>query len=200
MLLIKLKKINKKAITMNMEKYSKINYIIGHKNKIRIINKIKTILNQLIDLKDFKFKLFFKNFTIININIKKFFISILKVINIIKIKITNSNYFINLTDCNGNTFFLKNSGLIGNYESKKFNKLSIMTILSTINRLLIKLINKENNISIHFLGKKNFLNKNIIKKIKHYLKISEIKFFLITPHNGCRPKKIKRLKKFKLNF
>ena len=198
MLLIKNLNIKNYSILFN----KKQNYIKKSKNRlIKTYNKIKKILFNFINNETIKTRHLYKNFLTNNIKLFESVLNHLKIVSILKINMTKSNYFINITNTSGNTFFYITSGLKDFFGKQKTTKHSLITILQDIYKEIQKKFNLfNNNISIHFSGSEKNLNKNIVKKIKHYLKIKKISFFYLTPHNGCKPKKIKKIKKIKVNF
>lgn len=116
---------------------------------------------------------------------------------IIKFIIYKKNIMLHLTDIKGTTLLYINSGLLNNLKNQKINK---HTILKTLSIVLENVhFSKNSQIAIHFNSNLKNFNKLIIKFIKSNYKINIIKLFNLTPHNGCRPKKLKRLKRFSLS-
>ena len=122
------------------------------------------------------------------INIKRY----KSVFFIFNIHFNNSNIIINITDSNGFIKLINTSGLINFNGSEKTKKYAIIQIIKhTINQIKIF---KYNYGIIHYKGIKKNYYKLIIKYLKKNFIIKAIKYFNLLPHNGCRPKKLKRLK------
>lgn len=111
-----------------------------------------------------------------------------------KINIFNNNVILNITNNKGNTLIYTTSGTLNYKSSHKTNKHSILKIINNI----LKNVSffKNNYIGLHFNGNVKKFNKIVIKLLKTYCKINFIKSYNLTSHNGCRPKKLKRLKHF----
>lgn len=185
---------------LNEPTISTIRYIERNKTKIikkqckqiKIYNNKQLLIEQL-SLLNHTYKEFFLKILIQNQNIfSKYFKKNVIIHKILKINLTKSNNFINITDYMGKTIYHNNYEFDASLNSEHNSKRSI------IKNLIAK--NNTSNLTIHFIKKDKNLNKNMIKNIKHITRIKEFKLFFLNPHNGCRPKKIKRLKKFKLNF
>lgn len=176
-----------KSIDRNETKIIKKQY-----KQIKIYNKKQIMIEQLFllnhDYKEFFLKILIKNKNIFS----KYFKKNIIIHKILKINLTKSNNFINITDYMGKTIYHNNYEFDDSLNNKHDSKKSI------IKNIIAK--NKTNNLTIHFIKKDKNLNKNMIKNIKHFTRIKEFKLFFLNPHNGCRPKKIKRLKKFNINF
>ena len=120
---------------------------------------------------------------------------------IIGISISKTKIIVYLTDIKGEVIYFNTSGLLN--ITKKQRRKKIVVIFKLLKILLFKYknLNKNKKIALHFknLDKKTVLN--ILFFITKYLKnIKIIKIINNQPHNGCRPKKIKRNKKRKIKF
>jgi len=113
---------------------------------------------------------------------------------IFSFNISNSNIILNITDTKGNTYFYLTSGRLNFIGSQKANKHTLLNLISN----MIKYIRffEKHNVALHFRGPVKKFNKLIIKSLKTVLNIVIIKSYNLSPHNGCRPKKLKRLKRF----
>ncbi|MBC8298084.1 MAG: 30S ribosomal protein S11 [Pelagibacterales bacterium] len=109
--------------------------------------------------------------------------------NIINIKITNTNIIFALSNNKNKIIKKLSSGDLGFKGSQKTKKFALISILKTFVRTLNLYNNKP--VSIHFKGIKRY-QKLVIKKLKEKFFIYAVKHNNINPHNGCRPKKIKR--------
>jgi ribosomal protein S11 len=109
--------------------------------------------------------------------------------NIININMTNTNIICSLSN-NKNKIIKKiSTGDLGFKGSQKTKKFALISILKKFVRTL-NLYNKK-PVSIHFKGLKRY-QRLIIKKIKEKYFICAVKHNNLSPHNGCRPKKLKR--------
>lgn len=137
-------------------------------------------------LKSSNFKLEYKknmHSNISNLNIKPLTTYILN------IHVSNSNIILSVTDKNGNLISYYTAGKLGFKGSQKTKKYTLITILKNF----IYNLNYLNNTTVIVKFKGISKNQNlIIKKLKEKLFIKAIIYNNLLPHNGCRPKKIRR--------
>jgi len=109
---------------------------------------------------------------------------------ILTIKITVSNILINITDIKGKNILQLSSGLAHYHGKERLKKYVIVNLIKNV----LDAFNKLNftNLSLHFKGVKKHrsLMINLLKK-KLYFTLIKHNFAL--PHNGCRPRKTKRI-------
>jgi len=111
---------------------------------------------------------------------------------IINIRLTNTNTLLNVTDPKGNTLFSTTTGSIKLEGKQKTAQPSALL-------LLIKTLQKKAKvlgmlpIAIHFYNTKLYYETLAIQVLKQNFFILSIKSYNLQPHNGCRPKKLKRL-------
>lgn len=120
-------------------------------------------------------------------------LSVRFIINIIKKK---KNTIINITDIKGNLKVSYTAGVVDLTGKQKKKKIAILLIV----KFLLSEISflKNQSIAIHFKNVNKGNEKTVIKMLKNELFINSIVSYRLQPHNGCRPKKIKRKKrKFK---
>ena len=112
---------------------------------------------------------------------------------IINVHTSQSNTLINITNVQGNTIIALTAGSINfNKKQKKKQPLALLNILK---KILLKSNFLHNKIvSIHFKNVKIYYETLIIKILQKLFFIKSIKSYNLSPHNGCRPKKLKRLK------
>ncbi len=185
---------NQNITTFNIQK-TKI-YVIILK-KINII--IKEYVTEFYKYKNFFF-LAIKLIKIIKNNFYKLSNQLIKnthnfitlISYILTIHFYNSNIFINITDIKGKkNLYVLSSGILNIKSSKKNKNLVLKNIVK-------KVIFKLKYLNITFIAlhikssKKN--RKYFIKELKKYFFLNYIKFYNLTPHNGCRPKKKVRKK------
>ena len=170
---------------MNLNKNNNVlKYVTYFKNEKRNLNKTVANLQYKISVID----------SVKDLTVKTKNCTILKVNYIFCFNISNSNIIFNMTDTKGNTLFYITSGILKYNGSQKTNKHTLLTIITSI----VKYINffKKSNVALHFRGSSKKYNKLIINYFKTVFKILIIKSYNLPPHNGCRPRKLKRLKKF----
>lgn len=112
---------------------------------------------------------------------------------IFNIQFSKSNIFINITDFFGNTKQLVSSGIVGFIGTEKLNTYALIRLYNYLvaqNKTLA-----INSIAVHYKNIKQNHNKLILKYIKSIFTVKDLKFYISSPYNGCRPKKIKRLKR-----
>lgn len=117
---------------------------------------------------------------------------------IFNIKIVKNNIFINIADIKGHTKFVysaasayKKKPLFNIRQKKQLNNLLIDLLKVVINNT--KSIQK-NTAVLHFKNTNISQELLLINLIKNVFFIKSIKSFNSNPHNGCRPKKLKRTK------
>lgn len=120
---------------------------------------------------------------------------------VIGISANRNNVVVYVTDIKGKLFYYKTSGMLGLLKKQK--KRSVHIIL----RLLKILISDNQYLKNNFVSVLHL--KNINKKLsmviikflsKNFVHIKNIKLRNHQPHNGCRPKKIRRKKRKKISF
>jgi ribosomal protein S11 len=117
---------------------------------------------------------------------------------IININLTYTNTFINVTDIKGHVK-LSYSGGSGFLKSKQ--KVKQPTAILTLLKQLVSTADFLTNsfLAIHFKNTKTYYEYYVIKLLKQKFFIKTVRSYNFRPHNGCRLKKIKRLKKMILH-
>lgn len=109
---------------------------------------------------------------------------------IFNIYLSNSNIIINLTNLKGNTILKSSSGLVYYKGREKRRKYALINVIKTIidqsSSLNIK------TIALHFKGLKRYRSL-IINLLKKRFSLILVTHYYTLPHNGCRPKKQRRL-------
>jgi ribosomal protein S11 len=99
-----------------------------------------------------------------------------------------------VTDIKGNPKISLSAGLIN--LTKRQKKTQPMALINIFKILLLKArFLKDNPIALHFKNTKPYYESLIIRVLKDKLYIKSIQSYNLSPHNGCRPKKIKRIKR-----
>jgi len=108
---------------------------------------------------------------------------------IINVNLSKSNTIISILDKGGNLKGYYTSGILGFKGSQKTKKYTIITMLKNF----LYNFNFINNKSVLVNFKGVTKDQNLfIKKLKEKVSIKAINYDNLLPHNGCRPKKIKR--------
>ena len=71
-----------------------------------------------------------------------------------------------------------------------------MAIINLLKSLIL-IANFKNNesLTIHFKNLKSYYESLVINLLKNVIFIKSVKSSNLQPHNGCRPKKLRRIKK-----
>ena len=112
---------------------------------------------------------------------------------IININITLTNSIVSVTDIKGNVLVSMSSGNV-NLTSKQ-KKQQPLALINLFKALLIKAkFLKGKPVALHFKNTKIFYETLVINLLQNKYYIVSIQSYNLTPHNGCRPKKLKRTK------
>ena len=111
---------------------------------------------------------------------------------IININISNNNTIISINDKNGKLKGYLTAGNLGFKGSQKTKKYTLISILKNFNYKYNFLNNKSVLINFKGITKDQ---KLFIKKLKEKVSIKAIIYTNLLPHNGCRAKKLKKLKR-----
>jgi ribosomal protein S11 len=104
-------------------------------------------------------------------------------------KFLKSNIFFNVVDYKHQVLYVSSYGQMKKKGFEKQIKASLLHIL----KIGMLKINTNYNIAIHYKGLiKNHYRTYITYILKKNYSIKTIKSFNLLPHNGCRPKKIRR--------
>lgn len=113
---------------------------------------------------------------------------------IINVNLSLTNTLINITDSKGNT---KKSFSAGHVKLTKTQKrLQPLALAKIFKFLLMKSwFLKQNPVALHFKNVRRFHLETIIKWLNDKMFIQSVQTFNFLPHNGCRPKKLRRFKR-----
>ena len=115
---------------------------------------------------------------------------------ILKINLTKTNTLVTLTNVLGSKVLSISSGSVG--LTKRQKKQQPIALFKILKFLLVKskVFNlKKKIVSLQFTNTKSNKVLKVLKKLKYILFINSIKSYYFHPHNGCRPKKLKRFKR-----
>nr|YP_010377286.1 ribosomal protein S11 [Odontella aurita]QYB22935.1 ribosomal protein S11 [Odontella aurita] len=118
---------------------------------------------------------------------------------IVNVNLTYTNTFINITDIKGNVKICYSGGSVKLKSKQKIKQPT--AILTLLKQLIINAKFLTNNsLAIHFKNTRTNYESYIIKLLIQKFYVKSVKSYNFQPHNGCRPKKIKRLKKKYIKF
>ena len=113
---------------------------------------------------------------------------------IININLSLTNTLVCVTNTDGKVLLSFSSGLVN--LTKRQKKTQPMALINIFKVLLIKAgFLKNKPVALHFKNTKSFYESTVIKILKDKLFIKTIQSYNLVPHNGCRPKKLKRIKR-----
>lgn len=121
------------------------------------------------------------------------------VIFIIHIKMTNTNTFIHIKDVRGNLKVTYTSGMTQSKGKRKTKQPKAF-------KLLLKLLKKnleflrEFPVALHLTNFNKRKEKFVIKYLSQELFICTVRNYNKQPFNGCRTRKLRRIKGIKINF
>ena len=112
---------------------------------------------------------------------------------IINVNLSLTNTLVCVTDINGKVLLSFSAGSIG--LSKRQKKTQPSALINIFKVLILKASFLKNKpVAIHFKNTKSFYESLIVKTLKDKLFIKTVQSYNLTPHNGCRPKKLRRIK------
>ena len=112
----------------------------------------------------------------------------------------NTNTILYLSDIKGTIKFFCSAGTLKMNKKQKTKKMSV--ILKLIKFMLPKINFVSNNdlIALHLKNFNKHLSLFVLNFLFKYKNIGMVKINNNQPHNGCRPKKLKRKKRQRINF
>lgn len=115
---------------------------------------------------------------------------ILYIVNVI---LSPTNTFVNVVDLKGNVLISISAGSLNLTKFQK--KTQPLALLSVFKVLLLKAkFLKNKPVALHFKNVKRFHESFFINILKTKLYIQSFQSYNLVPHNGCRPKKLKKIK------
>jgi ribosomal protein S11 len=119
---------------------------------------------------------------------------------IIGISIYRTNIILYLSDVKGIIKFFITSGSLGIKRKQKKKKIAVLIKLIKFMMLKVKSISKNDLIALHLKNFNERLGSFTSVFLSKYYNIELVKINTNQPHNGCRPRKVKRKKRRNLNF
>ena len=112
---------------------------------------------------------------------------------VINVVLSPTNTFINVVDLKGNVLVSISAGSLNLTKFQK--KAQPMALLILFKELFNKAgYLKDVPVALHFKNVRRFHESFFINILKTKLYIKSFQSYNLTPHNGCRPKKIKKIK------
>lgn len=111
----------------------------------------------------------------------------------IHIKLSLTNTFVSVTDIKGNVLISLSAGSVK--LKKRQKRTQPLALVSVFKELFLKTQYLNNKIvAIHFHNVKPYHESLVIKLLKSKVFLKTVRSYNLHPHNGCRPKKLKRFK------
>lgn len=119
---------------------------------------------------------------------------------ILGISIYRTQIILYLSNIKGTIIFFTTSGFLGIKKKQKKKKIAVLIKLIKFMILKAKFVSKNHLIALHLKNFNERLSIFVSFFLSKYYNIELIKININEPHNGCRPRKLKRKKKRNLNF
>ena len=113
---------------------------------------------------------------------------------VINVVLSPTNSFVSVVDLNGNVLITISAGSLNLTKFQK--KTQPIALLSVFKSLFSKAKYLKNfPVALHFKNVKRFHELFFITALKNKIFVKSFQSYNLQPHNGCRPKKIKRIKR-----
>lgn len=113
---------------------------------------------------------------------------------VMDINLSPTNTLITITNSDGDPKKVFSAGSVGLVKQQKRKQPTALIRIFKV--LLLKSpFLKGKPVAVHLRNTKNFHKSLILKMLKSRLFIKSVQTFNLLPHNGCRPKKIRRIKR-----
>lgn len=119
--------------------------------------------------------------------------------HIIGITLSNSNTNVYISDIKGKIKHFSSAGSLGLNGKQKIKKPLVLIKLLRYVLSRAKFI-KKSSVALHLRNFTEFHASLVLSLLNKYFLIEVVRIFNNKPHNGCRPKKLKRKKRRKLVF
>jgi ribosomal protein S11 len=112
---------------------------------------------------------------------------------VIHVNLSLTNTYVSVTDVKGRLLISLSAGAVG--LKKRQKRTQPLAVVSVFKELFLKTKNLDKKkVSIHFHNVKFYYESLVIKLLKPRVFIKTVRSYNLHPHNGCRPKKLKRFK------
>jgi len=113
---------------------------------------------------------------------------------ILTLIISQTNTLVTLSNTEGKLLISLSSGCLNlKKRQKKLQPLALISLLKSLT--LIADFNSKESVTIHFKNVKSYYESLVINLLKDVIFIKSIKSYNLQPHNGCRPRKLKKIKR-----
>jgi ribosomal protein S11 len=119
---------------------------------------------------------------------------------VIGISMYNTNTIIYLSDIKGTIKFFCSAGSLKMNKKQKTKKISVLIKLMKFMLSKINFVSRTDLIALHLKNFNKHLSFFALNFLLKYRDIGVLKINNNPPHNGCRPRKLKRKKRQRLNF
>lgn len=183
-----------------------------HKNKLAIGNLqkithlksiIKKVKNRALSLKKIKQSKNFKSLRFLLMRSPKpnvIFKSKSLLNYIIGVSIYNTKIVLHLSDIKGTVKFFITSGSLSIGRKQKRKKIAVLIKLMKFMLLKINFVSKDDLIALHLKNFNDRLGSITSSFLSKYYNIQLVRINSNQPHNGCRPRKMKRKKRRNISF
>lgn len=118
---------------------------------------------------------------------------------IVGVSLSNTNSIIYVTDIKGKVKFFLSAGFLGLNGKQKIKKPAVL--IKLLRSLIVKgQLKKNSYVALHLKNFTKFYTSIVLSLLKKHLKVGFVRVFNNKPHNGCRPKKLKRKKRRRVFF
>ena len=108
--------------------------------------------------------------------------------------ISQTNTLVTLSNTEGKLLISLSSGCLNlKKRQKKLQPLALISLLKSL--ILIADFNSKESVTVHFKNVKSYYESLVINLLKDVIFIKSIKSYNLQPHNGCRPRKLKKIKR-----
>jgi ribosomal protein S11 len=112
---------------------------------------------------------------------------------VIHVNLSLTNTYVSVTDVKGRLLISLSAGSVGlKKRQKRTQPLALVSVFKEL-FLKTKILDKK-RVSIHFHNVRFYYESLVIKLLKPRVFIKTVRSYNLHPHNGCRPKKLKRFK------
>ena len=113
---------------------------------------------------------------------------------VLTLVISRTNTLVTLSNTEGKLLISLSSGCLNlKKRQKKLQPLALISLLKAL--ILIANFKDNESVTIHFKNVKSYYESLVINLLKDIMFIKSIKSYNLQPHNGCRPKKLKKIKR-----
>lgn len=121
--------------------------------------------------------------------------------HIMHINLSYTNTFAYVTDLKGNVIISYSAGVVYLKNKQKIKQpLATISLLKQLVKKLKSTFLCTTTFAVHFINTKEKYELFILRRLEKKIFIKAIRGFNLSPHNGCRPRKLQRIKNKNINF